>query len=67
MERQRHEQISTHAIRHVFVMTGASPRTEWLQGCLALDGKGFILTGRDLLMVWRKSGVATGRRHHAGD
>jgi thioredoxin reductase (NADPH) len=31
----------------VFVMTGASPRTEWLAGCLALDSKGFILTGRD--------------------
>ena len=29
-------------------MTGASPRTEWLQGCVALDDKGFILTGRDL-------------------
>jgi thioredoxin reductase (NADPH) len=29
-------------------MMGASPRTEWLQGCLALDPKGFILTGRDL-------------------
>jgi thioredoxin reductase (NADPH) len=29
-------------------MAGASPRTEWLQGCLALDEKGFILTGRDL-------------------
>ena len=29
-------------------MTGASPRTEWLRGCLALDDKGFILTGRDL-------------------
>ena len=29
-------------------MTGASPRTEWLRGCLALDPKGFILTGRDL-------------------
>ena len=27
---------------------GASPRTEWLKGCLALDQKGFILTGRDL-------------------
>ena len=27
---------------------GASPRTEWLKGCLALDSKGFILTGRDL-------------------
>jgi thioredoxin reductase (NADPH) len=39
---------STHAIRHVFIMTGASPRTEWLRGCLALDDKGFILTGRDL-------------------
>ncbi len=39
---------STHDIRHVFIMTGASPRTEWLQGCVALDNKGFILTGRDL-------------------
>jgi thioredoxin reductase (NADPH) len=39
---------SKHPIRHVFVMTGASPRTEWLRGCVALDAKGFILTGRDL-------------------
>jgi thioredoxin reductase (NADPH) len=39
---------SERAIRHVFIMTGASPRTEWLRGCLALDDKGFILTGRDL-------------------
>jgi thioredoxin reductase (NADPH) len=39
---------STHDIRHVFIMAGASPRTEWLQGCVALDNKGFILTGRDL-------------------
>ncbi|HXS97623.1 MAG TPA: FAD-dependent oxidoreductase [Candidatus Limnocylindrales bacterium] len=35
-------------IRHVFVMTGASPRTDWLKGCVAMDDKGFILTGRDL-------------------
>ncbi len=41
-------EVSTHAIQHVFIMTGASPRTEWLRGCLALDEKGFILTGRDL-------------------
>ena len=41
-------ETSTHAIQHVFVMTGASPRTEWLRGCLALDDKGFILTGREL-------------------
>jgi thioredoxin reductase (NADPH) len=41
-------ETSTHDIRHLFVMAGASPRTDWLQGCLALDDKGFILTGRDL-------------------
>ena len=41
-------QIVSHDIRHLFVMTGASPRTEWLEGCLALDNKGFVLTGHDL-------------------
>src|SRR6202789_1455417 len=41
-------ETSPHDIRHVFIMAGASPRTEWLQGCIALDDKGFILTGRDL-------------------
>ena len=35
-------------IRHVFIMTGASPRTDWLRGCLVLDDKGFVMTGRDL-------------------
>jgi thioredoxin reductase (NADPH) len=39
---------TTQSIRHVFIMTGASPRTEWLRGCVSLDEKGFILTGRDL-------------------
>jgi thioredoxin reductase (NADPH) len=38
-------EISTHPVAHVFVMAGASPKTEWLAGCLALDRKGFILTG----------------------
>ncbi|MGB0036144.1 MAG: FAD-dependent oxidoreductase [Candidatus Acidiferrales bacterium] len=41
-------ETSTHDIRHVFIMAGASPRTEWLRGCLAMDNKGFIVTGRDL-------------------
>jgi len=41
-------ETSTSEIRHVFIMAGASPRTNWLSGCLALDNKGFILTGRDL-------------------
>ncbi|HWB85769.1 MAG TPA: FAD-dependent oxidoreductase [Bryobacteraceae bacterium] len=37
-----------HAVRHLFLMTGAQPNTGWLNGCLALDGKGFIKTGPDL-------------------
>jgi thioredoxin reductase (NADPH) len=41
-------ETSEHEIRHVFVMTGASPRTEWLRGCVAMDEKGFIQTGRDV-------------------
>jgi thioredoxin reductase (NADPH) len=35
-------------IRHLFVMIGADPNTSWLDGCLALDKKGFIKTGSDL-------------------
>jgi thioredoxin reductase (NADPH) len=38
----------TRPIRHVFVMAGAIPNTTWLNGCLALDEKGFIKTGPDL-------------------
>src|SRR6266542_350061 len=41
--------LETHGIRHVFSMTGAVPSTRWLDGCLALDAKGFIKTGPDLL------------------
>jgi len=42
-------QTEKHEIRHIFVMTGADPNTRWLDGCLALDDKGFIKTGPDLL------------------
>ena len=41
-------EVSDHAISHVFVMTGATPNTKWLDGCVAIDGKGFIKTGPDL-------------------
>ena len=44
----RSGEVSTREIRHVFVMTGAVPKTDWLSGCLALDGKGFVKTGPDL-------------------
>jgi thioredoxin reductase (NADPH) len=48
---RKRDESSTHEIRHVFIMAGASPRTDWLRGCISLDDKGFILTGRDLEMT----------------
>jgi thioredoxin reductase (NADPH) len=41
----------TESIRHVFVMTGAAPQTDWLSGCVSLDSKGFVVTGRDLELL----------------
>jgi thioredoxin reductase (NADPH) len=38
----------TMPIRHVFVMAGAAPRTEWLEDSFVLDKKGFVVTGPDL-------------------
>lgn len=35
-------------VRHLFLMTGASPNTKWLDGCLSLDEKGFVMTDRAL-------------------
>jgi thioredoxin reductase (NADPH) len=40
--------LETHAIGHVFLMTGAVPSTHWLKGCIALNDKGFVRTGSDL-------------------
>jgi thioredoxin reductase (NADPH) len=46
-----------HAIRHVFMMTGAVPNTGWLKDCIALDDKGFVKTGGSLtpedLATWK--------------
>jgi thioredoxin reductase (NADPH) len=40
--------VETHDIGHAFMMTGAAPNTAWLNGCIALDDKGFVKTGPDL-------------------
>jgi len=32
-------------VRNVFVMIGAAPNTDWLDGCVELDANGFVLTG----------------------
>ena len=37
----------TRRIGSVFVMIGAEPNTEWLNGCLDLDERGFVVTGHD--------------------
>jgi thioredoxin reductase (NADPH) len=39
-------------IPHVFMMTGASPNTAWLNGCLAMDEKQFIKTGTEAASDW---------------
>ena len=39
---------STDPWRHVFLMLGAVPNTQWLDGCVTMDAKGFIKTGPDL-------------------
>jgi thioredoxin reductase (NADPH) len=60
LERVRWRQVQTgeteaREIQHLFLMTGASPNTAWLSGCLALDGKQFIKTGADLGREWSQS------------
>ncbi|HEY2633948.1 MAG TPA: FAD-dependent oxidoreductase, partial [Steroidobacteraceae bacterium] len=41
--------LETQQIGHVFLMTGAVPSTLWLKGCIALNDKGFVRTGSDLV------------------
>jgi thioredoxin reductase (NADPH) len=41
-------EVVTHDIGHVFFMTGAAPCTDWLNACIALNEKGFVLTGSEL-------------------
>jgi thioredoxin reductase (NADPH) len=33
----------------VFILIGAEPRTDWLDGVVERDERGYVLTGRDLL------------------
>ncbi|MBS0319316.1 MAG: FAD-dependent oxidoreductase [Proteobacteria bacterium] len=50
-------QAADNEVRHVFLMTGAAPNTQWLDGCVALDDHGFVRTGADIpaddLGQWR--------------
>ena len=37
----------SYPIANLFLMIGAQPNTDWLGGCLTLDDKGFVETGKD--------------------
>ncbi|MFD8968228.1 FAD-dependent oxidoreductase [Streptomyces sp. NPDC059568] len=41
--------VDTVATSWLFVFIGAEPRTEWLDGVVARDERGFVLTGPDLI------------------
>ncbi len=41
---RRRKHIATRAL---FVMVGAAPNTGWLSGMIALDAKGYVITGAD--------------------
>jgi len=43
---RRTGESETRPIGNVFLMIGAAPNTGWVDGCLELDDKGFVLTGR---------------------
>ena len=34
-------------LRHIFLFIGADPNAAWLDGCVAVDEKGFVITGSD--------------------
>jgi thioredoxin reductase (NADPH) len=38
-------EVSRMPVSQVFMFVGAEPNTAWLEGCLSLDEKGYILTG----------------------
>jgi len=42
-------QLERVAASSIFVFIGAEPRTDWLGGVVKRDGRGFILTGNDLM------------------
>jgi thioredoxin reductase (NADPH) len=52
-------QTSTLAVRGLFVFIGARPGTQWLDGQLAADADGFLLTGPDIPLSQREPGGLT--------
>ena len=51
-------QTRSYPLRHLFLFIGADPNAEWLADCVAVDGKGFVVTGNGF------SSPAAGRASH---
>jgi thioredoxin reductase (NADPH) len=49
IRREPRDQTEQLPASSLFIFIGASPRTEWLGDLIARDGRGFILSGPDLL------------------
>ena len=47
-------EVTNRDIGHIFLMIGAVPNTAWVEGCVALDEKGFIITGQEAGIAWEK-------------
>ncbi|GGC79308.1 FAD-dependent oxidoreductase [Undibacterium terreum] len=48
-------------MKNVFVMIGAEPNTQWLNGCVKLDEKGFVRTGGKVCPLLIDSNFATSK------
>ena len=46
--REKDGTIVARDVEHVFLMIGAEANSRWLEGCVALDDKGFVKTGSDV-------------------
>jgi thioredoxin reductase (NADPH) len=42
---RRTEATHSCSLRHLFLFIGADPNTAWLEDCVAVDDKGFVVTG----------------------
>ncbi|KAA9333332.1 FAD-dependent oxidoreductase [Hymenobacter busanensis] len=49
LRQNRTGEVQARPARALFVFIGAKPSTEWLCDVLLCDGKGFVVTGRDLV------------------
>ena len=50
-------------LHHLFLFIGADPNTAWLEDCVAVDGKGFVVTGASIIgrREWKVAGAFAAR------